>query len=517
MRRNTRADTTPPPSGRRKPLVRTPAIVLTRVERGRQVVAEACGVARTAGITTGMDVAHARALMPADGARGGLHVEPHNPQRDAAMLRVMARWAIRFTPSVASDPPDGLLLDIAGCQRLYGGERPLLQQVTDAMMSLGFTVRAAIAPTVGGAWAIARFGADHPIIDTPQQLRDTLADLPVTALRIDTPTARALAEVAIERIGDLCDLPRRALGTRFGHDLLLRLDQALGRAFEPIDTVRPHDPVRVTRGFDGPVTNLEGVMLTVRQLIDALHTELVRREAGARRIDLTLDRIDAEPITRPVTLSHASRDTAHLWALLRPVTERVHLGHGVERITLAAPYTTRVGHPQSQINSAATNASAPPPDQQIGRLIDHMTNRLGNQRIRRVTPVPTHVPESAFISQPAARHDRPHHCHDAGQDARIVDADRPSRVYRRPHPVRVMLMAPDGPVVSLQRSDHGTDVERIVTSIGPERITTPWWNTADNVVPVTRDYYKLQDEAGRWWWAFREIETGRWFIHGHWS
>lgn len=521
--------------------------MLTRIDRGRHIVAHACGVARAAGVTIGMDVAHARALLPTGNDRsnsggednGGVRIEPHDPQRDAAALHALARWAVRFTPVVAPDPPDGLLLDIAGCQRLYGGEAPLLRRVTDAIASLGFTARAAIAPSVGGAWAIARYGVDRAIIDTPAQLCDALAGLPVCALRLDTPVAVALAEIAIERIGDLYALPRRSLATRFGGDVLLRLDQALGRAFEPVDAVQPPDPVRVTRAFDGPVVNLEGVMLTVRQLTVDLHAELARREAGARRIDLTLDRIDTDTITHTVTLSRPTRDASHVWALLRPIAERAHLGHGVERITLAATHTARLTHQQARLdggddgdgdgdgdgNARGTQRNGPRLDKHVGRLVDHITSRLGPQRVRRVLPEPTHVPESAFVSRPIEQHVEPHTSHASHDthDTRVVDADRPSRVYRRPRPVRVILMAPDGPVMSMQhdnRRDHRADDDtRIVTTIGPERITTPWWADAHDraAMPVTRDYYKLQDATGRWWWAFREIETGRWFIHGRWS
>ena len=33
----------------------------------------------------------------------------------------------------------------------------------------------------------------------------------------------------------------------------------------------------------------------------------------------------------------------------------------------------------------------------------------------------------------------------------------------------------------------------------------------------TRDYFKVQDERGRWLWIYRVLESGDWFIHGLWA
>jgi len=43
---------------------------------------------------------------------GGPIIQEHDPQSDEVALVALASWAHRFTPRVAVDPPDGLLLDI---------------------------------------------------------------------------------------------------------------------------------------------------------------------------------------------------------------------------------------------------------------------------------------------------------------------------------------------------------------------------------------------------------------------
>ena len=237
--------------------------VLVYVESaGRQLVVCCCEQAAEVGVRPGLTVAHARALLPV----GDAVIEPQQPHRELAALEAMARWAHRFSPIVAMDPPDGLQIDIAGCERLFGGEHRLLDLIADAVQRLGFRARIAAAPTFACAWAVARFGAPDRSMVGEGDHRRVLAALGVEALRLETTVVDALGEVGIERIGHLLDLPRSSLPARFGHELLGRLDQAMGRASETIDPVRPVSPVVVERVFQGPVKRLDAIELTMREL-----------------------------------------------------------------------------------------------------------------------------------------------------------------------------------------------------------------------------------------------------------
>ncbi len=79
-----------------------------------------------------------------------------------------------------------------------------------------------------------------------------------------------------------------------------------------------------------------------------------------------------------------------------------------------------------------------------------------------------------------------------------------------------MAITPDGPPSWLRWRDESLT---ITAGIGPERIAAEWWREANpnaSALP-TRDYFKVQDASGRWLWVYREIETGRWFLHGEWA
>ena len=59
---------------------------------------------------------------------------------------------------------------------------------------MGYNVQAAMADTIGAAWAIARFGQDSFIIESGQQTA-ALLSLPPAALRLETDTVERLQKL----------------------------------------------------------------------------------------------------------------------------------------------------------------------------------------------------------------------------------------------------------------------------------------------------------------------------------
>ena len=469
-----------------------------------------------AGVQEGMSLAHARALLPSD----QLWVEPFAPQADVAALGALAEWAVRFSPRVAADvPPDGLLLDITGCQRLFGGERRLVDRVADSVRRLGFGVRVAAAPTFGCARAVARFGRSCRSIIPRGAVHTVLGPLPVGALRIDQATVGALAEVGIQRLAHLFALPRPQLVERFGPGLLGWRDQATGRALETIEPIRPAEPPRVQQQFDGPTNRSEAVEAATQQLVAELSQRLERLERGARRLSLELHRVDREPARLGIELGRPSRDPKHLWSLIRPGLERVDLGFGVEAVVLSASRIGRLGHEQlgGLLPAEASDASAERFDRQFGELLDLWAGRLGRQRIVRLESVSTHLPERAFGQRPVLETDQ------AGVPW-VADRhpDRPSVLLDRPDPIQVVAATPDGPPSWLRW--RGVE-HRVRTAIGPHRIAGEWWKQERHEGTEARrheggrarDYFKVEEDSGRWLWVFRELATGRWFVHGQWA
>jgi protein ImuB len=496
----------------RSPAVRNAAprqpTLLVAPSAGQQLVARCDMLAARQGVAPGMALAEARALSPT------ALVLNFDAKRSAQMLERLARWMLRYSPKVGLDPsplgtqpepsPDGLLLDITGEAHLFGSEHLLLMEIAQKLTRAGFTARLAAAPTLGAAWALARFDP-HPLcVVDAHQLLPALQPLPIAALRLPPKLIASLQQIGLERIDHLLALRRESLLTRYGDSLLQRLDQALGRSAEDFTPLRLEEPLAVQRIFEGAATQLEAVTRTVQDLLAELTARLLQRESGIRGLRLTLTRADAPPVSLEILLGRPSRDPKHLWSLLRPKVETLHLGYGVEAVTLTAFWTETIRHRQIDVWGNSESGD----NQALEELLDTLVNRWGSQRVLQAQACPSHLPESARQFTPVRRDQRPAPSH--GQ-ATLLFADRPSIMLAPPEPAEALALQPDHPPSWLRwrGQDH-----TLAAGTGPERILPEWWTEP---TPGPRDYYKVQTDRGLWLWVYRETETAHWFVHGLWT
>src|SRR5215468_3311791 len=127
-------------------------LVVTRLVKGALRIVAMDDAAWSLGLQPGMPLADARAMYPA------LAVAENDEEADRRLIDAVADWCDRYTPLVGLDAPDGLVLDIAGCAHLFGGEAAMCRDILARLADQGLHARVAIADTVGCAFAVARFG-----------------------------------------------------------------------------------------------------------------------------------------------------------------------------------------------------------------------------------------------------------------------------------------------------------------------------------------------------------------------
>ena len=451
------------------------------------------------GLRAGMAVAHAQALVP------DLAIEEADPAGDAAALQRLAAWCLRhYSPLAAPSPPDGVWMDVTGCTHLFGGEEELLTGLTNRLAGAGLASRAAIADTPGAAHALARYAAAPIAIDPPGAARTSLAPLPPAALRLPDETVAALRTLGFDSVGQIMAAPRAPMAKRLGTAVLRRLDQALGAVPEPIEPAVPADMPRTRQGFPEPIATPEDLARITGLLAQRLCEKLQQRGLGASRLDLVFQRIDGVAQAIRIGTAQPTRDAAHLTRLLAVQIETIDPGFGIESVCLSAPLTSRLGARQDASELAVV---ARTPD--LSGLIDTLMNRLGPDRIFRMQPVHSDVPERSLRPiQPLAR------AEGAGWPDRLP---RPPRLFTPPRHVEAMALLPDHAPVRFtwQKRSH-----RVRRADGPERVFGEWW-CHDAETWAVRDYFQVEDEAGQRFWLFRRGDgeheaTGdlQWFLHG---
>lgn len=421
----------------------------------------------------------------------------------------LSDWCERYTPLAAPDPPDGVMLDVAGAAHLWGGEEGLLEDLFARLGGPARGVRAAVADTPAAAWALARFHPAGRTIVQPAGQRAALDPLPVAALRLSAATAEGLDAVGLRRIGDLHRQPRAGLAARFGLELCRRLDQALGRLDEPISPRRPPPPHLARRAFAEPISRPEDVAAALDRLLGEVCAGLARAGEGARRLTLSAWRIDQRPEIAPQALEIGTarplNDAAALARLFALKLERLAPGPGFEVMALAV---SAVGPFQPTQEGFAGRESLTG----LADLADALDNRLGAGATLRLVPRQSWLPERAVAAaSPLAP---------PSNDlwlAELWPADRPRpvRLLAPPEPVEATAPLPDDPPVLFRW--RGT-VHRVRRAEGPERLLAEWWRRDG----APRDYYRVEDADGRRFWLFRQgLHQGggdgappRWFLHG---
>lgn len=527
------------------------AVLLTRPHQNQLVIAQCCNRAFQSGVRTGMKLSHARALLPNDSGvdHSTIIVQPFDETFVYEKLHALAQWCMKWvSPKVAIDWPNGILIDVTGGDRLFNGEENLLGRVLESVQRLGIHARGAIAPTIGCARAVVRYGNAAASIISENDVPDALIPLPVQALRLEDETIDALTEIGIDRIEHLLPLPRCDLASRYGENLLLRLDQALGHAFESLDTLQPDDSPHIERLFAGPVRQLEIITLTVRELIDEISRQLAHRESGVMLLELDLKRVDAPTVHETFRMSRPTRDVKHLRTLIEPRVERINLGFGVEELSLTARRIAVLRHRQSRAwhdddADRSLDESSPILNrEEVGQLIDTIAERVGWNRVQRVELVATHVPErSARFRSIASRSKSASSSSSTSSLSRpsssIVStayppSRRPTILFDPPERIEVMATTPDGPVIRIFRNEQTLTMAH---SIGPERINAEWWrnkkyrrreqnipsqhphSAADSALRFRDYFFVVGDANGEWLWIFRASTTGEWFVHGEWA
>ncbi len=488
-----------------------PCIVVAKQNNALQISALDDAAARL-GLEPGLPLANARAICPQ------LQIFDADEAADAKALNAIAEWGDRFTPLVALDSPHGLFLDITGCVHLFGGEAAMMRLVCDVLTAQGFAVSAAIAGTSVCARTMTRH--IHGRIVRAGEEADAVKPLPVSALGADDAITTGLRRAGLKTIGDVASRARHEITARFGAGFTALLEQALGQGDAPISPRKPLPDYIVEKRFAEPVATDAVISATLSRLAEMLVAAMAQQGKGARRLEARFFRTDGavrtiivdtgQPVTRGEVIDRLFRE--RLDALSDPLDP----GFGFDLIRLSASRTEIVVQQQRDLDANVHD------NDELAALIDRIAARIGGRRVVVHLPQDTHIPERAVLAAPAQ-----HHLATAVRAVWPTRVEgepplRPLRLFERPEEIKVIAQVPDGPPARFvwRRATHA-----VVHAEGPERVAMEWWRSQGEM--LTRDYFRVEDEAGLRFWLYRdglydreiEQEEGKavqpnWFMHG---
>jgi len=478
---------------RHRPELKNAAFVLAAPDHGRTCIIAVSNAARLLGVRTGMVAADARALV------AGLQVINAEPGPDQQLLTAIGHWCIHYTPAVSVDLPDGLLLDVSGCTHLWGGEVPYASEIQNRLKEAGYTVRIAIAGTIGTAWALARYGKQSIVLIPSGEEKAALSPLPPSALRLESAVVERLQKLGLSTIGHFIDMNNSVLRRRFGTKLTDCIGQALGQKEESLAVLQPIVPYREKLHCLEPIVTRTGIEIALQRLLDTLCERMTKEGKGLRKAIFKACRIDGEVQQIEIGTHLPSRQSAHLFKLFELKIGRLAPAAGIEQFVLEAFDVENARASQETLWHNSTLD-----DTRLAGLLDRLTGRFGRDIVHRYLPDEHYWPERSYkeattltgLSEARWPHDRP----------------RPVRLLCVPERIEVAAPVPDYPPMHFRYRGQLHTVKR---ADGPERIEREWWIDPGE----SRDYYVVEDEAGGRFWLFRlghynSNKSHQWYLHG---
>jgi protein ImuB len=468
-----------------------PLVLVAKIDNAMRLTAVDAKAARL-GLSTGMALASARAMVPT------VKVVAADEAADGKLLSQIADWCDRFSPFVAIDPPYGFLLDVTGTSHLFGGEADMLKALQAAMQKLGFAVSAAMAGSPLAAHALARHrpGTIVPI----GRDQEAMAGLPIDALGLEAVNTHAFRRAGLKKIGQVASRKRTELTSRFGSEMVFRLDAALGAAETPISPRMPLASYRVEHRFAEPVATEAVMLATITKLAAYLAKMLEERGEGARALQAVFFRADGMVRRIAVETGAPTREPSIFARLFREkmasLADPLDPGFGYDLIRLEVSLSQPCRDEAAELGSNAAQ------EKEVRQLIDRLAARFGSHRILVFRPNDTHIPERAFKTVPAQQAEP-----FKGQWETRRAKEAPRRPLRMFLPERISFE--EAPL----RFRWRTVTHKIRHIEGPERIAMEWWRAPG----PARDYYRAEDEEGCRYWLYKEEsrqEEGRWFLHG---
>lgn len=479
---------------RKHPELGTVPFAFTLPSKGREVIIACNEICERSGVYVGMALPDARTMEPFI-----QRIEGKDKLSDQ-LLDALAGYCMRYSPNITVMAPEGLGLDVTGCAHLWGGEAAYLKHIVTSLRSLGYDVRAAMADTIGAAWAVSRYGVERPIIQSGTQ-KDALALLPPAALRLDEAITQRLKRLGLKKICQLYNIPRGHLVRRFGETIALRLSQALGEIPENLVYKPFHEPFVENLMTPEGVATAEGIAAALSNLLEQTCQRLQNEHKGVRYLVFDCFRVDGDVQTVEVGTSKPSQNPVHLFRLFSDKLDKIEPALGIEQFRLTASQTEKV----DKVQDSLLNDRSGMDETEVKEMVDRLSNRFDPTQVYCFRPLERHWPENSIKAVPFA---------DVPKEAEWrKNPLRPVTLLKRPEPIEVTALLPDYPPVFFK---HKNNMHLVSKADGPERIEQEWWIKGG----PPRDYFKLEDEQGQRFWVFRDGQYSSdkppsWYLHGY--
>jgi len=471
--------------------------------------------ARNLGVETGMTKVQAEAFK-------GIVCRWRSPSQEATAYATLLDCAWTISPRVEDgakreeqDFSDTALLDIAGCEKLFGSRETIAQDLRRVASEVGFETNVAVAGSPLAAVCAAQGFTGVTVIPAGEEGLQ-IGRLSLEALRIPLEFVETFKRWGIHTCAEFAALPEVAIVERLGQEGLHWWRLARGADDQPLIAKEFPSNFEEHMDLDSPVELLEPLLFVLNRLLEQLCARLRMHilAIGEIKVTLTLERNDSrtkEPIfhIRTIRLPVPARDSKLLLKLLQLDLEK---------------------HPPSLPVTVVRMLAIPvkPPTQQLGLFLPlspdpgrlevtlaRIQNTVGEKRVGVPVLLDTHSP-NAFQQKRFVLPEM--------KEKHSPTAKRPTaamRIYRPPLPATVEFQEGKPAFLGCEGARR-----RIMAFAGPWRTKGDWWSETKwardewdiKVRPLRQ---RVQSESSReseeetaLYRVYKDLRAKRWFVEG---
>jgi protein ImuB len=490
--------------------------------------------AKRYGVREGQTIAEACALV------ANLAVREVTQAEVLETLGCIAEVGLGLGTTVSVEAPDTVCVDITGSAHLQGGELALGSEFANRVRAMGHSVRVAISegPRLARAFAhwftpSAADPEDRGVCVVPSEhTAQAFAALPINALPLPGDTAGWFVRLGVFTIGELCALPRQALGSRLGEAAASVTELCAGRDRAPLVAFAPERTITESSTWDEPITGTEPLSFVLGGLVSRVSARLSGRGEAAQSLLLTIAydpaiarfRGEKPELVLRFKLATPLYRADELRRVLSARLTRTKLGAPSLGMRLSVPQLVPAVARQlelAQVLNGTTvsisSASSVVSDDEIPVLIAELSAELGEEQVGTLKLCDSHRPEAKSKLGPPRLESTASSVRTSSKkvrQARLRKAEpsfaelpgAPTRLLPEPCELHGPLRV--GVSVAIDRSLYTIDHLRFEQRLE----AVEWWGQA----PVTRDYVRLwlQGASGGFEAvAYVDRTTGRRYLH----
>lgn len=426
-------------------------------------------------------------------------------------------FAYSFSPVVEEVRAGIVVIDVDGCELLFGSAYQLANEIARRAQELETTVSVAVAANPDAAIHAATHLKGITFVSAGEELT-CLGDFPVERLdyslvSVEKGVAAEILETlrlwGVRTFADFAALPVAGVSERLGQ-MGLKLQQlAAGKIERHLHVKQPAPVFSNSLELEHPISELEPLSFLFGRLLHQLCAALNAYALATNELCVTMKLEDQKTHERKLSLPHPMRDHKVFLKLLLLDAEM----HPPQSAVTSVSITCEPVKPR-ELQSGLFVPLAPAPDKLELTLV-RLAKLVGEENIGSPALLDTHRPDAFSMKRFALQTDSSDRRRRRKNRQQPVPARQCLGFRRFRPPLRAIVEVCQGWPTQIsawgkERSVYG----KVVDLAGPWRTTGDWWRDDG----WARDEWDVTlERLGRQtlYRVYRELKTENWFVEGN--